>query len=282
MRHIPNSSIERHDDGAAVGMWSGYALHSAFQPIFAFAPHGLHCVAFEALLRPYRDGLLLPVIEFLCLISPGDRFEVEDLARTIHLLNAGVFLPQQTSVFLNLDPSLLNDANTMRTALYGMQVRLREAGLQPSDVVCEVTEQHAASQSDLSRFADCLRDQNIVVAVDDFGAASSDMERVRLLRPDIVKFDGRWVARHLGSRTAFDRAVRTLDGFREQGLSTVFEGIEHEWQVEQAEACGADMVQGYALGRPELAAALPTFAAPANDISASFSVSVPANNRTAR
>lgn len=241
----------------AFASWRGYELHTAFQPIFAFAPEGLHRVACEALLRPYRDGHLLAVADFLGLVAPGDRFEVDGLARSIHLLNAGAFLGPQTSIFLNFDPSLLVDADAMRTALRGMRLLLREAGLAPSDVVCEVTEQHAGSQSDLSRFADALRAKDFTIAVDDFGAAWSDMARVNALKPDIVKFDARWVARHLGSKYAFEAAVETVGRFQRQGCRTVFEGIEHAWQIERAEACGATMVQGYALGRPELVKPLP-------------------------
>ena len=41
--------------------------------------------------------------------------------------------------------------------------------------------------------------------------------------------------------------------FAEQGIQTVFEGIEEGWQLELAERSGATMVQGYALARPEIA-----------------------------
>jgi EAL domain-containing protein (putative c-di-GMP-specific phosphodiesterase class I) len=44
--------------------------------------------------------------------------------------------------------------------------------------------------------------------------------------------------------------VRT---FEEQGIRTVFEGIEEGWQLDLAEKSGASMVQGYVLARPELA-----------------------------
>ena len=41
--------------------------------------------------------------------------------------------------------------------------------------------------------------------------------------------------------------------FADQGIETVFEGIEEGWQLQLAENSGASMVQGYALARPELA-----------------------------
>jgi EAL domain-containing protein (putative c-di-GMP-specific phosphodiesterase class I) len=40
--------------------------------------------------------------------------------------------------------------------------------------------------------------------------------------------------------------------FAEQGIRTVFEGIEEDWQIELAEKAGVEMLQGFALARPEL------------------------------
>jgi EAL domain-containing protein (putative c-di-GMP-specific phosphodiesterase class I) len=44
-----------------------------------------------------------------------------------------------------------------------------------------------------------------------------------------------------------------VTSFAEQGIETVFEGIEEGWQLELAERSGATMVQGYVLARPEIA-----------------------------
>jgi EAL domain-containing protein (putative c-di-GMP-specific phosphodiesterase class I) len=44
-----------------------------------------------------------------------------------------------------------------------------------------------------------------------------------------------------------------VKSFEDQGIRTVFEGIEESWQLELAEKSGASMVQGFVLARPELA-----------------------------
>jgi EAL domain-containing protein (putative c-di-GMP-specific phosphodiesterase class I) len=44
-----------------------------------------------------------------------------------------------------------------------------------------------------------------------------------------------------------------VKSFEEQGIHTVFEGIEENWQLELAEKSGASMVQGFVLARPEIA-----------------------------
>ncbi|TIT28703.1 MAG: EAL domain-containing protein, partial [Mesorhizobium sp.] len=55
-RSIGLAHIIRHDDGTASGVWGVHTLQSAFQPIFAFNEGKLSIVAFEGLIRPFRDG----------------------------------------------------------------------------------------------------------------------------------------------------------------------------------------------------------------------------------
>ena len=91
------------------------------------------------------------------------------------------------------------------------------------------------------------------IAVDDYGSHNSDAERVRALKPDIVKFDAQWITRLMESGPGFALLSAMVTSFADQGIQTVFEGIEESWQLDLAERCGASMVQGYALARPEIA-----------------------------
>ncbi len=58
-----------------------------------------------------------------------------------------------------------------------------------------MTERKAKSPAILFALADAIRANGFQLAVDDFGAAKLDADRLAKLRPGIVKFDGRWVAR---------------------------------------------------------------------------------------
>ena len=98
-----------------------------------------------------------------------------------------------------------------------------------------------------------LRESGFRIAVDDYGADDSDMARIRDLHPDIVKFDAQWIARLMDSGAGYALLTTMVSTFAEQGIRTVFEGIEESWQLELAEKSGAAMVQGFALARPELA-----------------------------
>lgn len=252
-RSIGLTHIVRQDDRTATGVWGVFTLKSAFQPIFRFEDGGLNLAAFEGLIRPFRDGEPVSPPGFFRAVPAGDRLHVETLTRTLHLLNAGEFLDPEAMLFVNFDPSVFTDRQIAETALREMRLTLHEAGIDPRRIVCEVTEQRSTSQQALSGFVAALRDHGFRIAVDDYGAEDSDMERVAALKPDIVKFDAQWINRLMESRPGFALLSVMVKEFHSRGITVVFEGIEETWQLEMAEESGADMVQGYVLARPELA-----------------------------
>jgi EAL domain-containing protein (putative c-di-GMP-specific phosphodiesterase class I) len=252
-RSIGLAHIIRHDDGTSTGVWGIYVLKSAFQPIFAFQDGKLSVAAFEGLVRPFRDGEPQSPASFFSTCPAGDRLHIETLTRTLHLLNAGACLPKGTSIFINFDPSVFVDRAVADTALREMRLVLHEAGIDPGRVVCEVTEQRSASQETLYQFVEALRGNGFRIAVDDYGADDSDINRIKELKPDIVKFDAHWITQLMDSGAGFALLTTMVHTFEEQGIRTVFEGIEEGWQLDLAEKSGASMVQGYVLARPELA-----------------------------
>jgi EAL domain-containing protein (putative c-di-GMP-specific phosphodiesterase class I) len=252
-RSVGLAHIIREADGTSIGVWGTHTLKSAFQPIFAFQGGKLSITAFEGLIRPFRNDEAWSPGAFFASIPAGDRLHVETLTRTLHLLNAAACLSPQASLFVNFDPSVFTDRAIADGALRDMRLVLHEAGIDPRRVVCEVTEQKSASEEALFGFVAALRANGFRIAVDDYGAEDSDMNRIRELRPDIVKFDAKWITRLMESGPGFALLAAMVSAFTTQGIRTVFEGIEEGWQLELAEKSGASMVQGYVLARPELA-----------------------------
>ena len=252
-RSIALAHLIREKDRPAVGAWGPYVLKSAFQPIFGFDGGKLSIEAFEGLIRPFREGEAVTPATFFHAIQAGERLHAETLTRTLHLLNAGMFLDPATMLFINFDPSVFGERAVAEAALRDMRLTLHESGIDARRIVCEVTEQKSTSGGALERFVDLLRDHGFRIAVDDYGAEESDMERVAALRPDIVKFDAQWIARLMDTRPGFALLSVMVGEFASRGIRIVFEGIEEHWQLECAEECGAHMVQGYILARPEIA-----------------------------
>ena len=111
----------------------------------------------------------------------------------------------------------------------------------------------ASSPDLLTLLVETLRDASFRIAVDDFGAAESDSQRVDQIRPDIVKLDAEWVKRLMGSEAGFGTLTDGVARFHRKSAAVVMEGLEHDWQVELGWGAGADLIQGFALARPKLA-----------------------------
>ena len=252
-RSIGLAHIIRQDDGTSTGVWGIYTLKSAFQPIFAFEEGKLSLVAFEGLIRPFRDGEMQSPAVFFGTCPAADRLHIEGLTRTLHLLNAGACLPEEASIFINFDPSVFINRSIADSALREMRLVLHEANIDPRRVVCEVTEQRSASQETLFDFVASLKANGFRIAIDDYGADDSDINRIRQLKPDIVKFDAQWTTQLMESGAGFALLTTMVSTFEQQGIITLFEGIEESWQLELAEKSGTSMVQGFVLARPEIA-----------------------------
>jgi EAL domain-containing protein (putative c-di-GMP-specific phosphodiesterase class I) len=88
----------RQPDGIAVGIWGRFLLRSAFQPIFAFEKGKLKIAAYEGLIRPFEGRQSVGPGKFFASIGAADRFRVETLTRTLHVLNAGSRLGSEASL----------------------------------------------------------------------------------------------------------------------------------------------------------------------------------------
>ena len=254
-RSVGLAHIVRQDDGTSTGVWGPYTLKSAFQPIFAFREGRLELTAFEGLIRPFREGNGVSPGVFFTSVPAADRLHVETLTRTLHLLNAAACLDPRASLFINFDPSLFCEPAVARNALRDMRLVLHEAGIDPARIVCEVTEQRTASEVALHSFVGELRDHGFRIAIDDYGAEESGIHRINQLHPDIVKFDAHWISRLMSSGPGFALLETMVEEFHRRGILSLFEGLEEPWQLELAEKCRVDMVQGYVLARPEIAPA---------------------------
>lgn len=247
-----SACLMRADDGSWVGNYRGYVLKSAFQPIFRFIGGKLRPVAFEGLLRPQiGETPILPGAFFGKL--EGDQVGlVEAVARTLHVRNAASLPAQARHLFLNFDPAALSSKSTFEKMIDDLGTELRASDIMPSACVCEIIESAAKSKEDLNYFVYSLRARGYHIAVDDFGAESSNMERIADLTPDIVKLDGPMVKKLMDTPDGYKQLKSLIAHFKELRIQVVAEGLEALWQIEMAENAGAEMVQGFAAAMPRL------------------------------
>jgi EAL domain-containing protein (putative c-di-GMP-specific phosphodiesterase class I) len=243
--------LRRHDDGTYTAIWGPFLLKSGFQPIFRMTGGPARIGAFEALCRPFRDGVPSSPGKFFPLVPKDEGYLVELQTRAVHVLNAPSVLTGNEWLFLNFDPSMFTSRGKILDALAILNETIAIAGFDRKRIVCEVTE-HRTDEAQLLSLVSAMRERGFKVAVDDYGADDSDMERVRKLSPDILKFDAYWITKLMDSGTAgADLLKEMVTTFRDKGIITLFEGIEESWQLDLAVDCQVDFVQGYVLARPQ-------------------------------
>lgn len=242
--------------GIEYGVYGDFRLRTAYQPIFA--PRGplLHPVAVEGLVEIHCNGVPVSPITFFAAAAPADRAFLEAMCRALHLRNFPNIGVDGLDLFLNYDPAAEVDPRRALAEIRLMKRRLGAFGLTPGMLVCEITEQAAPNDAFLLALVREMRRGGMRVAVDDFGAGHSTEARVGLLGPDIVKIDGAWFAklcRHAETRTLFKPLVSALHA---RGPRVLVEGIENAEHLRVALAGGADLMQGFLLGRPALAGSI--------------------------
>ncbi len=151
-------------------------------------------------------------------------------------------------LFINVLPSSLYDQAFVSNEL---PAALSAAGIPPSRVILEVTEQHAIES--LAVFQESLRrvvDQGMAIALDDVGTGNSNLHALLEIRPAFVKLDRQiidGVATH-GVKRQLAAALVAAAGAMPAQL--IAEGVERPEDAEELKRLGVGLLQGFLFGRP--------------------------------
>ncbi len=241
-----DTEVEQHVS-TEIREWKQARLSSAFQPIYSLA-HGRE-VGFEALLRGMHpeDGTLLPPDLFRRAASTEQAHELDDLSCGLHVANFARLRCRERWLFLNIQL----DTFLHREALLGrMAARLQALGIDTHQVVLEILETPVSDPQALIDAAALFREHGFLIAVDDFGAGHSNIDRLWSLHPDIVKLDRSLLAA-ARQRGAVGRVLPGMVSLlHETSALVLVEGVESSLDAVIAMDSGADLVQGYYFARP--------------------------------
>ncbi|MEW9583478.1 EAL domain-containing protein [Paraburkholderia sp. DGU8] len=236
---------EQSEPGAARRhRWDDLYLISHFQPLYSLSHQKQ--VGFEALLRGEQDDgtLVAPAVLFAPKPS-NDEAALDRASHAVHLGNACRLLPGDTWLFLNILPAtFIADGYADRLASI-----VRTAGFETERVILEILESHGGSVDAMSRAAALYREHGFLIAVDDFGAGQSNLDRLLRIRPDLVKLDGELIraTTHGTGQPILPKLVSLL---HQAGMLVVVEGVETAEELILAVESNVDFAQGYLLGRP--------------------------------
>lgn len=157
--------------------------------------------------------------------------------------------PEEWFLSLNISPRWINRLRAGQ-ALPSLQ-QVKAHGVDPRRIVFEITE----LGGDIQRLADVVaryRETGARIAIDDFGAGYSQLDRVLALQPDILKLDMRLFQAAARGGPSSD-VVRALAQMAEKtGCWIIAEGVETEAELSFALECGSRYVQGYLFAQAQL------------------------------
>ncbi|KJZ65010.1 EAL domain-containing protein [Pseudomonas fluorescens] len=156
--------------------------------------------------------------------------------------------PSDWFLSLNISPRWINRLRQDQ-ALPSLK-QLSRHNVDPQRIVFEITE----LGGDIQRLTEVVaryRQAGARIAIDDFGAGYSQLDRVLALQPDILKLDMRlFQAAALGGPSS--DVVKALAQMAEKtGCWIIAEGVETEAQLSFALECGSRYVQGFLFARAQ-------------------------------
>jgi diguanylate cyclase (GGDEF)-like protein len=127
---------------------------------------------------------------------------------------------------------------------------LDRAGLDPRNLVLELTETALVQENSDVDHLRALRELGIRIAIDDFGIGYSSLRYLTRLPVDILKLDGCFTAELNGQPSGSAVAEAVLRLGQSLGLDVVAEGVETAGQANELTVLGYRIGQGYRFAYP--------------------------------
>lgn len=226
-------------------------LAIALQPIMSLHdPYG--SLEFEVLLRARApDGSVMPAGRVIAVAEAHGRVGVIDrwvLGTVLEWLDANLAqLANTRFVTMNFSGASINDEQFMADAYAMLRAHPRAA----SRLCAEITEGVALRDFDQTRrVLERLREFDVKLALDDFGAGYTSFMYLSDLQADVIKIDGAIVesaARH-PSRLSIVQAISDLS--RNLGMRSIAEWVEDAATLRAMAEVGIDYIQGFGIARP--------------------------------
>jgi EAL domain-containing protein (putative c-di-GMP-specific phosphodiesterase class I) len=228
---------------------AGYTPLMYFQPICSVKTRTV--IGVEALARGLDASgtLVLPDRLFPAMAELGQSGPWEMSCRRRALATFSPLAAQNEALllFVNLNLSVSDGQDDV---IHLLEVA-RDWSVPPSRVVVEVLESRFDNTQRLAAILNHFRVQGFLVALDDMGVGHSNLDRVPLIRPDVLKVD-RDLVRKLDADVYKQDVFKALvDLGRRIGALIVAEGVETEPEALTALELGADLLQGYLVSRPQ-------------------------------
>ena len=227
------------------------SIFTQFQPIISVKKKQI--IGIEALSRgkDILSGEIVPPLDLFYEASKDkDKLiELDRLCRESSLISYKKIRSAYDDLllFVNIESSILDKVSGSDHLIE----RVHAHGLNPSDIVIEINESHISEMESLIEFVERYKSYGFIIALDDIGSGFSNLNRIPLLNPDIIKIDS-FLLKNIHNdhykKEVFKSLVRLASS---TGSLVVAEGVEKISEAILAAELGSDMIQGFYFARPQ-------------------------------
>lgn len=225
-------------------------LEVNFQPIVHMSRKNI--CGLEGLIRginPNTGELISPLNLFEIANNEGLTLELDRVCRdkTIEAFSSIHETDKEKLLFINIDTSVLDKVEDSNYLFH----QFEKYNINSSNVVIEINEAKATDNRILKKFIDNYRKKGFLIALDDVGAGFSNLDRIPICKPDIIKID-RYLLQNIHKDYYKQEVFKSLVNLSNKiGSVVVAEGIELEAEAVQALMLGAHMIQGFYFSKPQ-------------------------------
>jgi EAL domain-containing protein (putative c-di-GMP-specific phosphodiesterase class I) len=228
------------------------ALNTFFQPILKLNTG--ETIGYEALNRPAVTDHFPNTEMFYEFVGQSNQvFFFECFCRNISFkryidrLN-GNLQKENSLLFINIHPHVMLDSNYHCGETLQL---LSELGIEPNQVVFELTEKSAVTDFPLfEKVLSNYRSQGFRIAIDDVGSGYNSLKTLIYLKPEFIKLD-KALIQNIDQKIEQQQLVKLIVEYAKLSSTEIIaEGIERLEDLEYIVAQGVHYGQGYALGKP--------------------------------
>ncbi len=221
-----------------------------FQPLVSLQRSAV--VGVEGLSRGYHpeSGRLIPAPALFAEADiRGLSRELDLLCRRKILTDFGLLRERFPDIILSINI----DASAIEKRIWSgyLKTQVAEAGIPSSSVVIEIVESVVGDLRELKKFVETYREAGFLIALDDVGAGHSNLNRIPLIKPDVIKID-RYLVRQIQADFHKQEVLKSLVSMaRHLGTVLVAEGVETPEEGAALLEMGLDLIQGFYFSKPK-------------------------------
>lgn len=221
-----------------------------FQPIFCAKRKNI--LAVEALSRGYlpeTDTIIPPNVIFYKAEKEGLLLELDRLCRrkSVEAFKKIAEFDNDILLFINFDASVVDENNLGSNNFLSL---IEKNSIAPNRILIEIIESAVKDRNILQTFVSNYRNKGFLIGIDDVGAGHSNLDRISLIKPDILKID-REIIKNIQEEYYKQEVLKSIANLSKNiGSLVVAEGIETESEAVISLEVGTDLYQGFYFAEP--------------------------------